>query len=54
MQPLTAPPRDHLTEDEDIRLKARVAMSMAKSMHNRLKKYKEESATWQANTTPEK
>lgn len=34
----------HLTDDESIRLKARVAMSMAKSMHNRLKKYKEAEA----------
>lgn len=32
----------HLTDNEDIKLKARVAMSMAKSMHNRLKKYKSE------------
>jgi len=31
-----------LTEDEEIRLKCRVAMNMAKSMHNRLKVYKDE------------
>lgn len=29
------------TDNEDIKLKCRIAMSMAKSMHERLKKYKE-------------
>lgn len=31
------------TENEDIKLKCRVAMSMAKKMHEKLKKYKEET-----------
>jgi len=30
----------HLTEDDDIKLKCRVAMSMAKSMQKKLKWYK--------------
>ena len=30
-----------LTEDEDIKLKCRIAMSMAKSMHEKLKSYRE-------------
>lgn len=29
-----------LTDDEEIRLKCRIGMSMAKSMHERLKKYR--------------
>jgi hypothetical protein len=29
-----------MTDDEEIQLKCRIAMSMAKSMHERLKKYK--------------
>ena len=29
-----------LTDSEDIKLKTRVAMSMAKSMHNKLKRYR--------------
>lgn len=41
----------HLTDSEDVKLKTRVAMSMAKSMHTKLKKYKEEADTWQADTT---
>ncbi len=32
----------HMTDDEEIKLKRRVAMSMAKSMHEKLKKYKSE------------
>ena len=32
-----------LTDNEDIKLKCRIATSMAKKMHERLKKYKEES-----------
>ena len=32
----------HLTDNEEIKLKARVAMAMTKSMHEKLKKYKEE------------
>ena len=31
------------TNNEDIKLKCRLAMSMAKSMHERLKKYKKEA-----------
>ena len=31
------------TDDEEIRMTCRLCMSMAKSMHERLKKYKEES-----------
>jgi hypothetical protein len=31
-----------MTEDEEIKMKARIAMSMAKAMHERLKKYKSE------------
>lgn len=31
----------HMTENEEIQLKCRVAMSMAKSMHNKLKLYKQ-------------
>jgi len=31
----------HLTENEEVKLKARIAMAMAKSMNNKLKKYKE-------------
>jgi hypothetical protein len=34
----------HLTDDENIRLKCRIAMSMAKSMHKRLKHYKDQEA----------
>jgi len=30
-----------LTDNEDIKLKCRIAMAMAKSMHNKLKQYKE-------------
>jgi hypothetical protein len=30
----------HMTDNEPIRQKARVAMSMAKAMHERLKKYR--------------
>lgn len=30
-----------MTYDEEIRVKCRTAMAMAKKMHNRLKKYKE-------------
>jgi len=33
-----------ITDDKDIKLKCRVAMNMAKSMHERLKKYKEGEA----------
>jgi len=29
-----------MTDDEDIKLKCRIGMSMAKSMHERLKKYR--------------
>ena len=32
-----------LTDNEDIKLKCRIAMTMSKKMHERLKKYKEES-----------
>jgi len=35
-----------LTEDEEIKLKSRVAMAMAKKMHERLKKYKEDKEQW--------
>ena len=31
----------HLTGDEDIKLKCRLAMAMSKAMHKRLKYYKE-------------
>lgn len=31
----------HATDNEDIKLKCRVGMSMAKAMHNRLKWYKQ-------------
>jgi hypothetical protein len=31
-----------MTEDEDIKLKCRLAMAMAKAMQNKLKKYKAE------------
>jgi hypothetical protein len=31
-----------LTDNEEIKLKTRIAMSMAKSMHNKLKQYKKE------------
>ena len=31
----------HMTGDEEIRLKCRIGMSMAKSMHERLKHYKQ-------------
>lgn len=37
------------TNKEEIRLKARVAMSMAKSMLNKLKEYKEAQPTKQEN-----
>lgn len=43
----------HSTEDEGIRLKARLAMSMAKAMLNKLKKYKaQEDARRTANGVP--
>ena len=35
-----------MTEDEEIKLKSRVAMAMAKKMHERLKKYKEDKEQW--------
>ena len=31
----------HLTGNEEVKMKARIAMSMTKKMHNKLKKYKE-------------
>ena len=34
-----------LSDDEDIKLKARVAMAMAKKMHERLKYYKAKEET---------
>ena len=39
----------HLTEDEEIRLKARIAMSMAKSMQRKLKEYRDQQLE---NATP--
>lgn len=32
-----------LTDNEEIRLKCRIAMAMSKSMHERLKKYKQDT-----------
>lgn len=32
-----------LTDNEEIKLKCRIAMNMSKSMHERLKKYKQEN-----------
>lgn len=32
----------HLSNNEEVKLKSRIAMSMTKSMHERLKKYKKE------------
>ena len=39
----------HMTDNEEIKMKTRVAMAMAKAMHDRLKKYKKAEL---ANTLP--
>lgn len=37
----------HMTEDQEIKIKCRIGMSMTKSMHRKLKKYKEQEARGQ-------
>jgi hypothetical protein len=31
----------HMVDDDEVKMKCRIAMNMAKSMHNKLKDYKE-------------